>query len=184
MLAKNFPLRELTLGKVITMSMEMIILSDRQVCSIAEWQAAIDREDYPLQLAPDMQFEHLSGFLPSHLRGELTGFECFHEDVANMIRDNPDIKFDHEWKYCLAFVWLGSKWAELLAAWMAGTAYAHATDGVIFDGEQEKFVTLSEARQIVHELEHPTPAQKAAMDQVRREFGFDPWPKVGVKNSK
>jgi hypothetical protein len=45
---------------VIAMSMEMIILPDRQVSSIAEWQAAIDREGYPLQLAPDMQFEYLS----------------------------------------------------------------------------------------------------------------------------
>jgi hypothetical protein len=156
---------------VIAMSMEMIILSDRQVKSIAEWQAAIDREGYPLQLAPDMQFEYLSGFLPSHLRGELTGFECFHEEASNLIRDNADIKFDRNWKYCLAFVWLGSKWKELLAAWMAGTAYAHATDGVIYDAEEEKFVTPDEARRIVHELEHPSPAQEAAMEEVRRELG-------------
>lgn len=160
--------------------MEIIILSDHQVNSIAEWQAAIDREGFPLELAPNVQFEHLSGFLPSHLRGELTGFECFHEDAANLIRDNPDIKFDHEWKHCLAFVWLGSKWKELLAAWMAGVAYAQATDGVIYDAEQGKFVTQDETRRIVYELEHPTPAQRAAMDEVRREFGYDPWPKVGV----
>jgi len=164
------------------MSMEMIVMSDRQIDSMAEWQAAIDREGYPLQLAADIKFEYLSGFLPSHLRGELTGFECFHEDAANLIRNHPDIKFDHDWKYCLAFAWLGSKWKELMAAWMAGTAYAHATDGIIFDAAQEKFVTRDEARQIVHELEHPTPAQQAAMGEVRSELGFDPWPKVGIKN--
>lgn len=159
--------------------MELIVLSDRQVSSIAEWQSAIDREGYPLRLAPDMQFEYLSGFLPSHLRGELTGFECFHEESARLVRDNPNIKFDHDWKYALAFVWLGSKWNELLAAWMAGTAYIHATDGMIYDSEQGKFVTPEEARQIVHELEHPTPAQQVAMEEVRRELGFDPWPKAG-----
>ena len=164
------------------MSMEMIILSDRQVNSIAEWQAAIDREGYPLQLDPDMQFDRLCGFLPSHLRGELTGFECFHENAADLIHRNPDIKFDHEWKYSLAFVWLGSKWKELLAAWMAGTAYVRATDGVIFDCEQEKFVAPNEALQIVYELEHPTAVRQAAMDTARHEFGIDPWPPVGLKN--
>ncbi len=74
---------------------------------------------------------------------------------------------------------IGSVFVETLEA-----AYAHATDGIIFDGEQEKFVTPDEARRIVHELEYLTPAQRAAMDQVRREFGFDPWPEIGVKNSK
>lgn len=164
--------------------MELLILSDRQVSSIAKWQTAIDREGYPLQLAPDMQFETLFGFLPSHLRGELTGFECYHVDAANQIHSNPDINFDHEWKYCFAFVWLGSKWKELLAAWMAGTAYAVATDGVIYDAEGGKFVTPEEARRIVYELEHPTPAQKTAMDEVRRELGIDPWPTVGIKNGE
>jgi hypothetical protein len=109
----------------------------------------------------------------------LTGFECFHEDAANLLRNNPDIKLDHDWKYCLAFVWLGSKWKELLAAWMAGTAYAVTTDGIIYDAEQEKFVTPENARRIVYELEHPSPTREAAMNEVRREFGFDPWPKVG-----
>lgn len=161
------------------MSMELSIFSDRQVSSIAEWQSAIDRQGYPLQLAPDMQFDRLCGFFPMHLRGELTGFECYHEDAASVIRDNPDINFGHDWKYCLGFVWLGSKWKELLAAWMAGTAYVHATDGMIWDGERGKFVTPDEAWRNVHELEHPTPAQQAAMDQVRRELGYDPWPPPG-----
>ena len=161
------------------MSMELAIFSDRQLSSIQEWQAAVDAEGYPLRLSPDMVFERLSGFFPMHLRGELTGFECYHENAADLIGNHPDIKFDHDWKYCLAFVWLGSKWKELLAAWMAGTAYALATDGIVFDAEQEKFVTPDEARRIVHEFEHPTPAQQAAMDEVRREFGYDPWPKVG-----
>jgi hypothetical protein len=169
---------------VIAMSMELIILSDRQVNSITAWQAAIDREGYPLQLASDAQFEYLCGFLPSRLHGELTGFECFHEEASDLIRDNPDIEFDHNWKFCLAFVWLGSKWKEQVAAWMAGAAYVCATDGVIYDCESEKFVAPAEARRIAYELEHPTPAQQAAMDQVRREFGYDPWPTVGAKDSK
>ena len=151
--------------------MSLWVFSDRQLSTVAEWQAAIDAERYPLQLSAEMIFERLTGFFPMHLRGELTGFECFHEDAAAAIRDNADIKFDRDWKYFLAFVWLGSKWKELLAAWMAGTAYARATDGVIYDGEAGKFVTPDEARRIVHELEHPSPAQEVAMEEVRRELG-------------
>jgi hypothetical protein len=60
-----------------------------------------------------------------------------------------------DWKFVLAFRWLGSKEAELLAAWMAATAYAQATDGVILDGEEGKVFTPVEGRQLVHDLGHP-----------------------------
>jgi hypothetical protein len=155
------------------MSMEMVILSDREVGSIAEWQAAINAEGYPLQLDPEMQFECLSGFLPSHLRGQLTGFECYHEQADQCMRDNSDIDFGHDWKFALSFVWLGSRWNELIAAWMAGTAYAQATAGIIFDGEEGKLFTAAEARKMVHDLENPSPAAVAAMEEIRRRLGHD-----------
>ena len=69
-----------------------------------------------------------------YLRSELTGFECYREDVrTSEIRFR--ISISREWKFVLIFVWLGSKENELLAAWMAATAYAQATDGMILDGE-------------------------------------------------
>jgi len=152
------------------MSMQMYILSERQVSSIAEWQAAIDAEGYPLQLDPEMRFESLVGFLPSHLRGELTGFECYHLSAVEFIEDYPNIDVGHDWKFALSFVWLGSRWNELIAAWMAGTAYAQATAGVIFDGEGGGILTAAQARKEVYELEHPSPAQVAAMEEIRRRF--------------
>jgi hypothetical protein len=46
-----------------------------------------------------------------------------------------------DWKCILAFRRLGSKNNELIAAWMAGTAYAQATNGVILDGEEGRIFT-------------------------------------------
>jgi len=66
------------------MSMELFVCSDRQIGSIEEWQAAIDAEGYPLKLSTDTRFEELNGFLPSSLRGELTGFECYHDDAKEL----------------------------------------------------------------------------------------------------
>src|SRR5215469_7771028 len=59
-----------------TMSMEMWVLSDRELASVSDWQAAIAAEGYPLQLADGVQLETHGGFLPAHLRGQRTGFEC------------------------------------------------------------------------------------------------------------
>ncbi len=149
------------------MSMELAIFSDRQLSSIQEWQAAIDAEGYPLRLSPEMVFERLSGFFPMYLRGELTGFECYHEDVPAVRNAIPDIHIGHDWKFVLVFVWLGSKENELLAAWMAATAYAQATDGMILDGEAGKMCTPADARALVRDLEHPSPAALAALREIR-----------------
>lgn len=138
------------------MSMELAIFSDRQLSNIQEWQAALDVEGYPLRLSPDMLFEQLSGFFPMYLRGELTGFECYHEDVSDVRDAVPDIDVGHDWKFVLVFVWLGSKENELIAAWMAATAYAQATNGMILDGEAGEFCTPADARALVRKLEQPS----------------------------
>ena len=58
------------------MAMELFVLSDRQLNSVVEWQAAIDGEGYPLRLAGDKPIEALNGFLRAQLRDTKTGFEC------------------------------------------------------------------------------------------------------------
>lgn len=87
------------------------------------------------------------------MRAGLTGFECYHHDAAELIRASPDTDFGHAWKYVLGFRWFGSKVSELRAAWMAPTAYAQATGGVVFDDQEGKFRTAVEAREVVREVE-------------------------------
>jgi hypothetical protein len=119
------------------MSMELWVFSDKQLNSISEWQHAIDAEDYPLKLIQGVQFENLKGFLPAQLRGEMCGFECYWDNADALMRGSPDVNLGHAWKFALALRWMGSSPNELRAAWMAGTAYARATDGMIFDDQRE-----------------------------------------------
>jgi hypothetical protein len=155
--------------------MELWVLSDSQLNSIADWQAAIDAEGYPLKLSEDIEFENLSGFLPVQLRGELTGFECYHDNAAEFIQQNSDVDFGHAWKFVLGFRWLGSKVEELRAAWMAGTAYAQAVQGEIFDAQEEKLRNAAEARDVVRDVERPPPNTDGLVEKVLRDLKLGPY---------
>lgn len=159
------------------MSMELLIFSDFQLKSIAEWQAAIDAEGYPLRLLDDISFANLRGFLPAQLRGKATGFECYHDNASELIREHPDITFDHLWKCALGLRWVGSKLEELRAAWMAATAYAKATDGMIFDDQEAKFRNAIEARQVVCDVERDLPNTDWIVEKVLRGLKLGPYSK-------
>jgi hypothetical protein len=133
--------------------MELRLLSDKRITTIAEWQRAIDDEAFPLQLSEQASLDTIKGFLPSRLRGKLTGFE-YSEFNANEIKSEyPGANFGHDWRYALGLRWLGSKRDEMLAAWMAAAAYARVTDGIIFDELDVKIRTASQALEIVRDLE-------------------------------
>ncbi len=153
------------------MSMELYVLSDRELNSISQWQAAIDAEGYPLRLASDVQLESHSGFLPAHLREELTGCECDHFPADEFLRETrqemPDVAFGQEWKFVLAFRW-GRNFNELQAAWMAAVAYAAATDGVILDDQEAKVRTVAEGRALVGEIVDDMPKVEAIMRELDR----------------
>lgn len=135
------------------MSMELRLLSDRRLSTNGEWQNAITAEAFPLQLSDEAPLGAIDGFLPSHLRGKLTGFECNHWDANQVMAEYPSVDFGHDWKYALALRWLGSKRDEMLAAWMAATAYARATDAIVFDELDGKTRTASQPLEIVRDLE-------------------------------
>src|SRR5947208_11683434 len=117
------------------MSIEMSVLSDRRLASTAEWQRAIDAEGFPLRLDPDCALAEARGFFPAHFGDKLTGFECYHDDAGETMDGYPDIDFGRRWTFAVGFRIIGD-FAELRAAWMAATAYAHATGGVVFDPQE------------------------------------------------
>ena len=93
------------------------------------------------------------------------------------MRNNPDLNFGKSWKYALALRWVGSRVNELRAAWMAGTADAQATDGVIFDDQEGKFRGAVEARDVVRDVERDMPEidRKALVDKVLRDLKLGPY---------
>jgi hypothetical protein len=133
--------------------MRLWVFSDRRLGSIAEWQAALDGEGYQLRLGTDKALDHLSGFFPMRLIGEFTGFEFHSGDPAEFARAYPAVDFGRAWKHALAFHCSDARADERRAAWMAATAYATATDGVIVDGQEFKIHAPSDARVVVRGFE-------------------------------
>ena len=155
------------------MAMEFHVLSVRRLNSIGEWQRAIDAENFPLQLATNLRFEMLSGFVPVRLAGEACGFECYHDDAAEIMDVDGEVHFRRSWTFALSFRIAGD-FAELRSAWMAATAYAHATSGVVFDPQEDKLYDYDQAREAVRDIERNWPAVEAAVQAAIKKIGSSP----------
>jgi hypothetical protein len=142
------------------MSLELCVFSDTSLASMSDWQKAVDAEGFALRLSADEPFAAVNGFLPASLRGKETGFECHHVDPREMIDTYEDIQFGRDWKHALVLVW-GGDFAEMQAAWMAATAYARATSGIVFDPEAGELLTPSQALEMVHDNERVLPRLEA-----------------------
>ncbi len=151
------------------MAMELHVLSDRRLGSIAEWQRAIDAEGFPLRLAADVDLAQANGFLPARLRSKQTGFECFHDRADETMDFLGRINFDHPWKFALGFRWIGDP-AELEAVWMAAAAYAVATGGIIFDPQETEVFTPVRARETVRQIERDVIKIEAMRAEIVRRF--------------
>jgi hypothetical protein len=132
------------------MSMEIHVLSDKRLPSIAAWQEAIDVEGFDLNLDPEVEFDKASGFLLAMLRGKQSGFESYHDDPRDLMEgyaDVPYFKSCPAWKHVLSFRW-GSLAHEGVSVFMAATAYAKATEGAVYEPEEGRVLTLDEVRQL------------------------------------
>jgi hypothetical protein len=152
------------------MSMEIFAFSDRQLISIDDWQKAIDSLGFALTLSTDTPFTSLHGFLPVDLSGVRTGFECDHWDSHDVQKTYTDAGFDRRWRYCLAFRW-GADLKACLAAYIAASAYAGATKGVVLDTEQSKVLTpqraVTTARDIQRQLPSVEQMLRSAMEKLK-----------------
>jgi hypothetical protein len=148
------------------MAMEIYVLSDRRLNSMAEWQRAIAAERFPLplRLSADTPFAQLSGFLPVQYENAQVGFECDHWDSRSTMSEHPNIEFGHPWKFALAFRF-GGRPGELESAWIAATAYARATRGVVFDTEEDRIFEPNAAAQLIRKIENNRPL-RASIDEV------------------
>jgi hypothetical protein len=140
------------------MSIEMSVLSDRRLASTVEWQAAIDAEGFPLRLEPACALGEVRGFFPAHFEERLTGFECYHDDATEMMDDYPDIDFGRPWAHALGLRIIGD-YNELRAAFMAATAYARATGGVVWDGESGEVMSPDRAAEVTRQIDRDTPKE-------------------------
>jgi len=151
--------------------MEIFVLSDRRLNSIAEWQRAIDAETFPFpaRLTTDVPFGRLNGFLPAQYDGGLSGFECDHWAPRSIVDEYPDVGAGRDWKYALALRF-GTRRGELECAWMAAAAYARATNGVVFDTEEARVFQPEEAVQLVRKIEGNRAVRARIDEAVKRKL--------------
>src|SRR5262245_40859089 len=123
----------------------------------------------PLRLPAEVQFLTLRGYLPVRLCNEETGFECFHDDAGETMRFLGMINFDHRWRFALGLRWIGDI-AELQAAWMAATAYAALTGGVVFDHHEGRVFLPQQAEEVVRNIVRDVPAMQATLEEIKRKF--------------
>jgi hypothetical protein len=152
------------------MSMEIEVFSNRRLASTAEWQRALDAEQFRLRLDADVRLESVNGFFPMLLGGRLTGFECYHDDADAAMKELGQHNFNQRWRFALGLRWLGSNMDELEAAWMAATAYAASTQGVLFDFEQARILSLDEARGLVSQIVTDRPRMEAIIESIENKF--------------
>jgi hypothetical protein len=154
------------------MSMDIYVLSDSRLGSISDWQIAINGEGFPLRLSDEVQLETARGFLPADLRDQPSGFECYHDDVRELMGTYGQIDFG-QWRHALGFR-TGSDIKELLAAWMAATAYARAANGVVFDPQESKIFTPQQALDVTRNIEKDLPSFERAMREFAKKIGAKP----------
>lgn len=150
------------------MAMELFVLSDQKLKSVSEWQHAINGEGYSLHLDEGKSIESLKGFLPARLRDTKTGFECGCWSIDQFHDAFPDVNVNQTWRYALTLRW-GGDLRQLEAAWIAAAAYAQATSGVIFDEQDGKIKSASEARAVVHDIISAMPKAEAILREIKKQ---------------
>ncbi len=157
------------------MAMELFVLSDRRLGSIAEWQRAIDAEGFPLRLSDETPFDELDGILPVQVADKQADFECAHWDARELMDEDEyaDIDFSQPWAHALSFRWGGNIYSTP-AAYMAAAAYAKATGGVMLDCEEGKILAVPRAIEVARDLEKDVPKMEEAfrfvMERIKAEF--------------
>jgi hypothetical protein len=138
------------------MPMQISVLADSRLNSIPEWQEAIDDEGFSLQLSDADPNRNLAARLPD----EETSIEYGTYDFRELKEAYSRVSIGHDWRYAITFTW-SSDFAEEIAAWMAATAYARATNGVIFYQQEGKIFTPEESRRIARHIEQRRPMLEA-----------------------
>jgi hypothetical protein len=131
-------------GAGVAMSMEIHVFSHRALDSMTAWQEAIKAQDFALEFEKAPPLSSLRGFLPARSGGRPTGFECCHEDAAELRLAYHDIDFGRAWTCALSLRW-GASLLQCVAAWMAAAAYADATGGLVFDPDAGELLTAQQA---------------------------------------
>jgi hypothetical protein len=151
------------------MAMELYVFSNHQLTSMGGWQQAIDANGFPVGLPTRFPFDWENRVLPAEFRGRPTAFESKLCDASEHMAESPHIDFGRRWKHALVLRWGSDPYAGA-AAYLAGSAYAQATGGVLLDCEEGKIISAKRAAEIGFEIERGIPMIEAAVRKVMEQF--------------
>jgi len=152
--------------------MELMVLSDRLLPSIADWQDAIATEGVRVTLLTEFPIGELDGFVPVRSNNIMTGFECYHCDAQEIFEQYPDMRFGRGWRNGFIFRWSGNL-DECLAAYAAAAAYAKASDGVLFDPQEGSLLSWQEALAEVPRIRQESEKWSALPKALAERIGGD-----------
>ena len=116
-----------------TMSLEMhVFLDKRRVPDRGSWQAAVDSLGLPLQLNPDLDPTHDTGFSPSEISGLKSGFEIYSEPADTSLQHRAALAENvgnRDW--CISFRW-GGDMKECACVLVASAALVKLCDAVAY----------------------------------------------------
>ena len=147
--------------------MEIYVLSDRRLASLDAWQQAVDADGFGLRFLGEIPIETIRGYLPAQWKEKPAGFECSHWNASELMREYPEVNFGRLWSHALALRW-GADLNACQGANMAATAYANATEGVVFDPEAGALFSPAQAAARVREMEKLLPSIEAALKDIGR----------------
>jgi hypothetical protein len=154
------------------MSMELYVLSDRQLTSVSQWQSAIDAEGFVLHLPSSLPLEGWEGIISCQLGDNRTGFECRNLRFNDFKAEVLGARLSQAWNNALVLRWGADPYASA-AAYMAAAAYARATEGAIFDGEEGEFLSMDRAVEVAREIEAGIPIIIDAVDRMLKKMKSD-----------
>jgi hypothetical protein len=102
------------------------------------------------------------------LNNKTTGFECYHDDAGEL--GTLMSQAGGKWLFALGLRW-SSDPTEVQAAWMAASAYARATLGLVFDHQEGKALTAAQAKEITLEIERDLPRFEKTMAEILKKVG-------------
>lgn len=83
--------------------------------------------------------------------------------------ESPGLDFGHEWTHALSFRWGADIYASP-AAYMAGAAYAKATDGIVLDCEEYRIFTPQRTVEVARQVMEDTPVVEEALRRFKAEL--------------
>ena len=98
-----------------------------------QWQEAIDRSGFDLELDPDLRPFEASGFMPCKFLGSEAGVEIYFDDSDAHLSEFRDIARDRD--CCISFRWGGSM-SECACAMIASYVLAKEFGAVVsYEGD-------------------------------------------------